>query len=418
MATSEGRHQGHSNRAGDNGSPRILLYSHDSWGLGHLRRNLTIAAALSQRFPAASILIVTGSPCATQFPLPANVSLIKLPSVSKDISGGYCSNNVNSSLNSVIGLRSRLLLAAFRSFRPRLLIVDHKVVGLKGEIVEVLREARRSGVKTVLGLRDIIDSPEVVRRRWAKPTYRWALRRAYDRICVYGSADVFDPRVEYPLLASVADRVSFTGYIVRPCSVTDTRTNGSRPRVLVTMGGGQDGAARIGTYLESLLLSPPKWQTYVLTGPLMDNDKVKEIKRLARRLPSVKVHRFYPDVPRRLRQASLVVAMAGYNTSAEILQSGRPAIFLPRSFPRKEQLLRAGRLARLGVAYSLPDPSPERLREVVERGLKRDWSKAKPPRLDGTRNLCDLVEDLLEPERSVRQPQRSHTACQTVLPTF
>jgi predicted glycosyltransferase len=417
LATSkEGHHEG-GGREAQNGSPRILLYSHDSWGLGHLRRNLTIAAALSRRFPAASILIVTGSPCATQFPLPPNVSLVKLPSVSKDITGSYCSNNANSTLDFVVRLRSGLLLEAFRSFRPHLLIVDHKVIGLKGELVGVLREARRRGVKTVLGLRDIIDSPEVVRRRWANPICRWALRRAYDRICVYGSSEVFDPRVEYPLLGSVAERVSFSGYIVRPCPATVVQTNGQRPRVLVTMGGGQDGAARIRTYLKALALSPPKWRTSVLTGPLMEVEKVKDIKRLARRLPSVEVHRFYPDLPKRLGQASLVVTMAGYNTSAEILQSGRPAIFLPRSFPRKEQLLRAGRLARLGLAYSLPDPSPERLREVVERALGRTWSRAKAPRLDGTRNLCDLVEGLLDAREPMQQPPRSQV-CQQVLPTF
>ena len=39
---------------------RFLLYSHDSHGLGHLRRNLTIAKALLDRFHNASVMILTG----------------------------------------------------------------------------------------------------------------------------------------------------------------------------------------------------------------------------------------------------------------------------------------------------------------------------------------------------------------------
>ena len=46
----------------DRTPPRILLYSHDTFGLGHLRRSRTIAQALVSAFPDASALILTGSP--------------------------------------------------------------------------------------------------------------------------------------------------------------------------------------------------------------------------------------------------------------------------------------------------------------------------------------------------------------------
>lgn len=395
---------------------RFLLYSHDSWGLGHLRRTLTVASALGERFEGAAILVVTGSPCATQFPLPPGVALVKIPSISKDASGAYCSPNLDGSLDSLLRLRAQLLLQAFRSFEPHVLIVDHKVVGLQGEVLEVLRAARRSGVKTVLGLRDIIDSPSVVARRWREPDHRWALRQGYDRICVYGVPEVFDPRREYPVLGDLGDRVHFTGYVVRRRALNGVSASGGA-RVLVTTGGGQDGADRIRVYLESLTSRPAPWHSVVLTGPLMEPHEIRRIRRLARGRAGVEVHRFIPNLPKLLNGSRVVVAMAGYNTAAEILQSGRLAVFLPRTFPRREQQLRAERFANLGLARTLPDPHPGLLRELVEESLEAEYRPTVTPSLDGAQSLCDVVSELLGLTQPNRLPSRSQPTCQRSSPT-
>ena len=46
---------------------------------------------------------------------------------------------------------------------------------------------------------------------------------------------------------------------------------------------------------------------------------------------SVKVQRFHRNIPELLTRADAVVSMAGYNSCAEILRSGVPAVLLPRS---------------------------------------------------------------------------------------
>ena len=43
---------------------RVMFYSHDTFGLGHLRRTLTIARYLRRQWPGSTQLIVTGSPVA------------------------------------------------------------------------------------------------------------------------------------------------------------------------------------------------------------------------------------------------------------------------------------------------------------------------------------------------------------------
>ena len=70
---------------------RILMYSHDTFGLGHLRRSRAIAHALVDRFKGLNILILSGSQIAGAFDFKARVDFVKVPSVIKLYSGEYTS---------------------------------------------------------------------------------------------------------------------------------------------------------------------------------------------------------------------------------------------------------------------------------------------------------------------------------------
>jgi predicted glycosyltransferase len=387
---------------------RILLYSHDSYGLGHLRRTLTLAGALVARRPGASVLVVSGSPCATHFELPRGVEVVKLPSVTKDARGEYAPRNLHGGLRQLEQLRRGLLREAFDCFEPDLLLVDHQPIGLNGELLDVLRRARLRGTRTLLGLRDIIDDPRTVASQWNHPDIREALASLYDRVCVYGSPEVFDQRVEYPIPPELSERVEFTGYVVRPATPGKPPRTGSisRPHVLVTAGGGEDGEAHATAYLESLDGAPAGWDTTLVLGPLMDPTQSRHFRRLARSLRNVRVHAFHADLPRLLAESDVVVAMAGYNTVAEILQARVNSVLLPRVFPRREQLIRAQRLEALGLVQSVVDADPRALRAAVEQGLtlRRDWSRV--PRLDGHERVSDIVAELLDGRRAAALPAR------------
>jgi predicted glycosyltransferase len=365
---------------------------------------------LVERLPGADVLIATGSPCATQFPLPRGVEVVKLPSVSKDDEGTYVPRSLHCAMDRVLSLRSGMLREICRSFDPHLLVVDHKVLGLRGELLDVLIDARGRGMQTILGLRDILDAPDRVAQEWGSPEAQWALEEGYDRLCVYGVPEVFDLRREYGLSALAAERTSFTGYVVRPERGAGNRgANGNgngngnhatkKRHVLVTVGGGEDGYERIHSYLDAITIAPASWETTVITGPLMASSQVRRIKRYAARIPGVAVRRFHAELPSLLRRSSAVVAMCGYNISAEILQSHCPAIFLPRTFPRTEQLIRASRLSELGLARCLVDPAPEELRETLERTLDKPLQAQHTPNLDGCRRLCEIAAEMLGDQR-------------------
>ena len=373
-----------------------MLYSHDSFGLGHLRRNLNIAEALTQNNQDVEVLIVTGSPCATHFPMPPRVDVVKLPSVTKDSGGHYTPRSLGSAIDFSIEMRRALLMQAFLSFAPRLLIVDHQLLGLRGELIPVLTEARRRGTRTILGIRDVIDSPEVVAREWGSKRARWALGDIYDRVCVYGSPRVFDTRAEYPVPPELAERLEFTGYLSpqppksRPSAVPNLRNE-----VLVTMGGGEDGEERVHAYLDAVENEHLEWDTSIVLGPLMPARAVRRIKRRSRMLEGITVHRFHSDMPRLIEHSALIVAMAGYNTSTEIVRSGKPVVFLPRTFPRAEQHIRAERLERLGIGKCLVGASAPELLEAIKSGLRDGRVARVNLPLDGLQKLSEIAFELI-----------------------
>ncbi|NND43732.1 MAG: hypothetical protein HKN58_00310 [Xanthomonadales bacterium] len=375
---------------------RLLMYSHDSWGLGHLRRSLAIAGAVTGRIAGANVLIVTGSPCATQFELPERVDVLKLPAVSKADCGRYISRHWPGRLQGTLELRRRLINESYRAFDPQIVIVDHQLTGLYHEALPMLREARAAGKTLIYGMRDVLDAPETVAEQWRGDEQQWALHEGYDLICVYGTPEVYDPRIEYHELDRHRDRIVFSGYVAAPAPAFRWRAIPSlRRSVLVTMGGGGDGAERIRSYLAALSLAPPDWDSQIVCGPLLEHEQVDMLRGEISRLglgDVVQLDRFSDDVPKRMREADAIVSMAGYNSCAEILQSRVPAVLMPRTQPRTEQLIRATQLERLELARCQTDHSPDALRQAVEAALQQHKPVGKVPSLDGLTRVCDLVE--------------------------
>src|SRR5262245_46049709 len=68
---------------------RLLVYSHDTYGLGNLRRMLGICGHLIDNIHDLSILMVTGSSMVQGFRLPERLDYIKLPCVSRTAAQQY-----------------------------------------------------------------------------------------------------------------------------------------------------------------------------------------------------------------------------------------------------------------------------------------------------------------------------------------
>jgi len=335
---------------GRNATYNILMYSHDTYGLGHIRRTMAIAAHL--RSPRTNILILTGSPIAGRFTFPEQVDFVRIPGMIKKTNEEYRPLSVKMHPQHALNIRREIITATARTFRPNLFIVDKEPLGLKKEVLPTLEWLRRSlpATRTILGLRDIMDDAQTVREDWREKGVYDILNELYSEIWVYGIQEFYDPVEQYAIPDTVSRKMCFTGYIPRKVpdrkKVQQTRqelglANGEK-LVVVTTGGGGDGYTVMDTYL-TMLESEPNgvpFRSALVTGPFMPKKQRDRIFKRADRLhvASCQFHRCMEEM---LGAADLVVSMGGYNTVCEILSQGTVSLIIPRESPRKEQLIRA-----------------------------------------------------------------------------
>jgi predicted glycosyltransferase len=372
--------------------PRLLIYSQDGLGLGHLRRTSAIAAEFLRACPDACVLTVSDSPLGTFFGIAPNQDYLKLPSLVKTGPGAWNSLSLPLPSNEILALRRDLICSAALSFRPDIVLVDHMPLGALGELLPTLDALRSTPAKLVLGLRDILDAPHVVRRRWRAEGAYAAVEEHYDLVLVYGSRAVFDVAAQYGWSRNAADRLVYCGYVCTPAAadkagrvrtkclaLTETAAKGARrkngkaarpeARLVVAMAGGGADAYPL---MDALIDAFPKIRAShpcalaIITGPFMPVAKRRELQTRAQGEP-VKVRKSVADIPSYIAAADVVVGMAGYNTTAEILRIGTPAVLVPRAAPSAEQRMRARLFGERGWVHVVDpdDLSPDTLADAV-----------------------------------------------------
>ncbi|GAA3279740.1 glycosyltransferase family protein [Nesterenkonia halobia] len=375
----------------------VALYSHDSVGLGHARRNRAVAHTLAAGLPRITGhrvrgLLIAGHPGAAADSLPPGWDWMVLPGFSP-AAEGYTARHLEMSSAQLSRLRRSAVAAAVESLEPDLFIVDRHPFGIDGELTPALDQLRRRGTRCVLGLREVLDSPEAASREWAA-VGAGAVADSYDAVWVYGDPSVHDPIAAGEVPPALADRAEFTGYLSRDRPSDDApapvpsrsaeqsagpvRADGSSvgavdgavdpadvivgspvPYVLTTVGGGSDGGRLAAAAAAADV--PAGHRHVIITGPQMPDQDHDAVVRAAaanrQQIPGptdrIRVERRSAHMLQLIREAKAVVSMCGYNSAAEILDTTTPALFVPRSARRAEQPRRAASLAAAGAAEML-----------------------------------------------------------------
>ena len=395
---------------------RIALYSHDALGLGHLRRNLAIAGALAKRETGHATLLVTGAREAGVFPMPPGTDCLALPALTK-AGGAYRPRSIGMDLDELVRLRSAAIASALVEFDPDVLIVDKRALGVRKELrpaLEMLRE--RGHTRLVLGLRDVLDSPSEVRREWSAGGDADAAREYYDALWIYGDPQVYDVAVECGLEEELQDRICYSGYLARQHEPREKRYTELRalqledhPFALCLVGGGQDGHLLADAFAHAAF--PPGLLGVIVTGPFMPQSERHHLHRIAELRGNLRVVEFIKDPTLLMRLAESVVAMGGYNTVCELLTSGARTLIAPRTSPRREQLIRAERMAQLGVLDMVrPDElRPSLLTRWIAGEDEADPGARARVDLDGLRRLPVLLDELVGTEEAV-EPEPVYAA--------
>jgi predicted glycosyltransferase len=378
-------------------SLRVAFYSHNGFGLGHVRRNLKLAEGVFRRRPNADVLLLTGSAGLHRFALPANIDYIKLPSVLKQASGRWRPQALDIEMEHLLHLRQTIILESIRAYRPHLFVADFLPLGVERELLPALEElAARGDARTAIGFRDLLDDPLAIRQSWDGDGSRAAIDELYDLTLVYGEQKWFD----FAAYGLDRDRVRYVGLLGDP-EVTPVQRPPRDVRVLATCGGGFDGYAVLAAALDAL---EPLRQAFdgevhctALTGPLMPEPDVARLRGIGKRV-GARVHRFADDLRVKLARSTVVVGMAGYNSVCDALSFRRSAVIVPRPGPSGEQPMRAHILAKRGLATALPlsHCTASGLAQAVLPLLESDsYPEQQLPDLHGVERAVDALLELV-----------------------
>jgi predicted glycosyltransferase len=390
---------------------RVLIYSHDTFGLGHLRRCRTIAHALVERHKDLSVLILSGSPIIGSFDFRSRVDFVRIPGVIKLRDGEYTSLNLHIDIDEMLAMRASIIRHTADIFNPDLFIVDKEPLGLRGEVLETLQLLKSRGTPLVLGLRDVMDEPSALAPEWERKKVLPALDKLYDELWVYGLPQICDPLEGVKVPLSVRRKMVYTGYLERSAPVNAGAPEMPEdPFILVTPGGGGDGEDMVDWVLRAYESdSNLPHRALIVLGPFMNRELQSEFLARAAALPRVEALTFESQLESLMSKAAGVVAMGGYNTFCEILSFDKKALIVPRMVPRLEQFIRASRAQELGLVSMLPDDGirdahamATALRQLPQQQAPSDV--IIPGLLDGLENVNRLAErHLSEPRRPARR---------------
>lgn len=331
---------------------RILMYSHDTFGLGHLRRCRTIAHALVERFKGLFVLIISGSQITGAFDFRARVDFVKIPSVIKLYNGEYTSIDEHIDTHDTLEIRQSIIRDTARSFDPDIFIVDKEPLGLKGEIEDTLAMLKANGTTLVLGMRDVMDSPELLKAEWSEKDMLARIAHYYDDIWVYGPSDFWDPLTGLDASPQLVEKIRYTGFLERsvPASLKTPLHFFNQPYLLVTAGGGGDGQELMEWVLAAYETDRSlPFPLLLVLGPFMPAEARNRIETRVEKLTNVEMIDFDNRMELIVSGAAAMLAMGGYNTFCETLSFDKPTIIVPRVQPREEQLIRARRAQEMGL---------------------------------------------------------------------
>jgi predicted glycosyltransferase len=323
---------------------------------------------------------------------------LKLPTIVKTGNSTWQTGSLSLNIQDALKMRSKIILKVFREFKPEAVLIDHMPVGALGELKRVFDSSswRSQRPRLFLGIRDILDTPEVVRDTWTKlGAYEYL--RQYDAVLVYGCRNMYAADSAYRL-SPYANKVVYCNYVGASTESDLPLHADGEPFVLVMVGGGGDGFGLEKIFVDALpnLLKRAPLQAFILTGPNMPRSDREVLLARSSQYP-VQVLGSYEDATPWLRRAAAVVTMAGYNSLCEVMAWRKKALVIPRGGPSAEQRTRGQIFSRERIVRMVsPDVVTPRLLARELTSLLTDDevpNLANIPPLDGAQRAATLLLD-------------------------
>ena len=373
--------------------PRLMIYVQNLLGIGHLRRAAGISRAAVER--GFDVRFVSGG-----FPIKdlniGEARFYQVPPV-RSLDGDFktlVDENNNEITNLWRDKRRKLLLDLFEKIQPQILLTELFPFGrrqFRFELIPLLTKAKdtKSCSQVVCSMRDIlVTKPRHDRNLEIVET----LENFYQKILVHGDRKVISLAETFPLEQRISHLIEYTGYVLTPGHIGDTGRDGAG-EIIVSAGGGAVGYAtlpKIFKLRNEVSVSDFPWR--FVTGPHMPLEVFKELKR--KETKDTFVERNRPDLPAVISRAKLSISQAGYNTIAEIMDAGTPAVVVPyEGGIETEQRLRSDLLAKRSLLQVVDENelTVKNLDDAIHQALNIEPVKKLDINLDGARHTAHLL---------------------------
>jgi len=385
-------------------SGSVLFYVQHLLGIGHIRRALRLAEAITRE--GIEVTLVSGGEPLVGTICAAPKRIVQLaPIRARDATfKNLVGPNGQPIDEKIRKFRRDTLLAVFESVRPDAIVIETFPFGRRAfrfEIEPLIETALSHSPRPQIlcSVRDIVIVPDEASR------VREIVDRvqgSFDFVLVHGDPDFVPLEASFSAASEIADRLIYTGYIGDPDPVDGRDQNIGANEVLVSVGGGAVGATLLSTAIEARrqgCLADLTWR--LLAGP---NLPEKAFGGLAETLPdNVVLERFRREFPQMLRRCRASVSQAGYNTILDILTAGARAVVVPFAAEREtEQQLRAERLTACGVLELVPEAqlTAVEFARAVERATKRD-RRMISVEMNGASRSARLIANIIREPGSV-----------------
>jgi predicted glycosyltransferase len=378
----------------------LLFYCQHSLGIGHLTRSFALAAALREHF---RVVFLNGGRLPDGITVPAGIDCIDLPPLGMDDGHTVVSRGPVLDVEEARGERRRLIEQAVMRHRPGLLLVELFPFGRKkfaGEILPMIRAAKRLGARVACSLRDILVDARPDQQRHDDRA-RGLADRYFDAVLVH--ADPAFARLQDSFKPSRAMKtpVWHSGFVVpRREAVAPV----ARERhLLVSAGGGIVGEALFRAAIDAHRRT--QLPLRIIAGPFLPEPHWQALQTLAAPLPGVTLLRHVSDMAAEMRLARASISQCGYNTALDLVVSQVPALVLPYgTATENEQQQRAHKLAALGalLCLDLPQPDGATLAAGIEQ-LLRFVPRPAALALDGAQRSAQLLAQLMQ-QQPLKEP--------------
>ncbi len=358
---------------------RVLIYCQHVLGMGHLVRSLEIVRALTDW----DVTFLNGGDLCPGMEFPPQAKIVNLPPIKSESDfKTIIAGEQGQDLDVVKRTRASRIQAEFARIQPDVFLIEMFPFGRKHfafELVPVLEQIRLNKMPTavVCSLRDILVNNK---RNQAQHNERaiTLMNRYFDLLLVHA-----DPRFQtldetFPRVSELRCEIRYTGFVSqgvpKPLDTAPAPPS-DQPMILVSIGGGRVGYELVECALQAsaqLRASFPH-RMMMLTGPYMPEEQFQQLHKSAAMQEQVTILQYTPDFLSYLRESSLSISMAGYNTCMNLLTTGTKALVVPfTGGGNTEQTIRAEKLAQLGVV-GVVSPSqlqPDYLAERMIQALQ------------------------------------------------